>query len=516
MKQTENKWVKASLIVCTTLMLTMPAAYRVFANDEGTIWYLLGCVIASFTVSMLLVTIRKWWVFCLLMVVLMFTAGVESFVIYVYKDFLKSANLLSMFTTTKKESSNFVANNGNNLLVCVPILLLAIASLVLKLKTTFSIKKMLKPWGALLVVAILLLPGFKALIYNPPFNAFYQGGLALWQTAKKHYLMPEAEDMTFGAKRPAYEGREVYVMGVGESVRYDHTSFSGYERNTTPLLAANPNLVSYSDYYSTATLTLYSVPMMMSRATSTDFNINFTEKSIVEPYRECGFKTFVLSTGKLLTYEPYLSRGCDSIINVPSDKDMPHVIDSLSAIYPKTFFIVQMMQCHSYYGNWTKEFDKFHPNLISDPQVDSDQLYNNAYDNAVLYSDYIMSEIIKTIDKPGQQAAFMYASDHGEILGMHGHRRGNSLTPPPDEYHVPFFFWYSDTWASRHEGKKNNVHKNKQQPVNADIMFYTACDMADIELPKKYAKPDWSILSDKFKPHERTLILPDGISILRP
>lgn len=498
-----------------TLMLTMPAFYRVVANGEGSIWYLSACVIAAMLVSMLVVSIRRWWVYCLLMLVLMFTAGVESFVIYVYKDFLKSANLLSMFTTTKRESSNFVANNGNNLLVCVPIILLCITSLVLKAKTRFNVKNTLRCSGIIFVATLLLAIGHRVL-YNPPYNAFVQGGLALWQTAKKHYLMPEADDMTFGATRKPYEGREVYVFGVGESIRYDHTTFSGYERNTMPLLSQNPNVVSFSDYFSTATLTLYSVPMMMSRATSTNYNLNFTEKSIVEAYRECGFKTFVLSTGKLLTYEPYISRGCDSIYNVANDIDMPHVIDSLSAIYPKTFFVVQMMQCHSYYGNWTKEFDKYHPNLISDADVKSDQLYLNAYDNAVLYSDYVMSQIIKTIDKPGQQSSFIYASDHGEILGMHGHRRGNSLTPPQDEYHVPFLFWYSDTWAQNHKHAVDNARKNKDKPMNADVMFYTACDMADITLPKKYARKEWSVLSSSFTPHERTLLLPDGVSVLRP
>ena len=50
--------------------------------------------------------------------------------------------------------------------------------------------------------------------------------------------------------------KEIYVLSLGESVRYKNLSLNGtYNRETTPLLGKQTDLVLYSDYYADATLT---------------------------------------------------------------------------------------------------------------------------------------------------------------------------------------------------------------------------------------------------------------------
>lgn len=89
-------------------------------------------------------------------------------------------------------------------------------------------------------------------------------------------------------------------MAVGESLRYNSLSLGGYERETTPLLESLSNITLFSNYYSTANLTMYSVPQILTRATPDDFAQNYREKSIFKPFQECGFKTFVICAGNLL------------------------------------------------------------------------------------------------------------------------------------------------------------------------------------------------------------------------
>ena len=105
--------------------------------------------------------------------------------------------------------------------------------------------------------------------------------------------------MSFGARKAKTEGKEIYVLAIGESLRYSSLSLAGYRRSTTPLLESLDNLTLFSDYYSTANLTMYSVPQIVTRATPDDFLLNYKEKSIVSPFKECGFKVFVIAANLL-------------------------------------------------------------------------------------------------------------------------------------------------------------------------------------------------------------------------
>ncbi len=502
-----------TLLAALWMMLCMPVLYRVFLNHEGSLSYFVICLLATQLPVFLLYSIRRWWVFAPLTIFLMIASGVESFIIVVYKDFMRSGNLMSLLTTNTRESSNFAANNQGNLLYTLPLVVLGIVALVLH----WQIRRQRRPisayaWSAALGCLIVSIATGN--FGNPPYNLLTQGGITLTQLATKYIQLPESDDMTFGAQRAEHEGREIYVLGVGESMRYDHTTFAGYNRNTTPLLAANPNVVAFSDYHSTATLTYYSVPMMISRATSANFNLHYREKCIVAPFNECGFRTYVISTNKLLAHEPYLTKGVDSILCVRRDCEIAHKIDSLSEIYPKTFFIIQMLQCHSYYNNFDEESDLYHPNLVSDPDVQSDSLYVNAYDNTIVYTDKMLTQIMQTLNKPDTESALLFASDHGELPVSSGHRRGNSLTPSAAEYHVPMYFWHSDVWAERNPEKLNKVKSIKDKPVNADNLFYSACDMAGIWLPQQYDGQDYSVFSTRFRTHRRELLVPDGRTLL--
>ena len=56
--------------------------------------------------------------------------------------------------------------------------------------------------------------------------------------------------------------------------------------------------------------------------------------------------------------------------------------------------------------------------------------------------------------------------------------------------------------------------QNKDKPTSTDDVFYTLCDVASISLPVELGKPEWTITSPMFTPHKRTLLAPDGKTIL--
>lgn len=435
--------------------------------------------------------------------------------IIAYCDFIRSGNLMSLLITNTRESSNFAANNGGHLLYVLPILVLGVLCIGLKMYIG-RVRPKTNKW--VVVGALCFTVGCFILAANtPPYNIFTQLGISAKQLISKSLLFDKGNDFTFNATRTESAAndsiREVYIFGIGESVRWDHTSFSNYERNTTPELKATEGLVSFDNYHSTATLTYYSVPVMISRATSDDFNLHYREKCITQAFKECGFSTYVISTGNLLAQEPDLSRGTDKVFAITHDSTALHIIDSISSIHTKTMFIFQMLQSHSYYSNFTPDCDIYHPNLVTDGEATVEG-YTNAYDNTIVYTDKLIARLLKQLDKPNIQAAYLFASDHGEIPIPHGHRRGNSITPSDIEYHVPMFFWGNRKWRTNHPDMQAQAVAHKNLPTNADNLFYSCIEMADIKLPQSLAHPEWSILSPTFKTHPRHLLLPDGRSIL--
>lgn len=450
----------------------------------------------------------------------------EVMMVALYGNYLVVGNILAVMTTTAEEGGGFVVGTLHAFPWGIPVLLAWCGALFLKkgyrakydlfgciiftlLSCAFLTFQHFVTWKGNITTRFYVEQNIMA---RPPYNFCFQLANASEQIRNRSYI-EDAKDMSFDAFRPVYEGRESYVLFVGESLRYANLSLGGYNRSTTPLLEKLDNVTLFSNYYSTANLTMYSVPQILTRATPDDFVLNYKEKSIYKPFQECGFKTFVICAGNLLTQEKYLSYGCDSlyILKDGEDDKIAAIVDSLTNVYPKTFFIVQGKGNHGPYVNFTKKQDKYHPNPVSDNvSWDNHEAMVNAYDNTVLFTDFVAHDIIKAIDKPNMQSAFILVSDHGADYDTGVSDHGGNCNPRINEYHVPLIFWGSSTWCDKHSTKHKNVVKNKDLPVNADNIFYSMCDVADITIGKQYANLQWSIFAAKLQLHERKLLVPDG------
>ena len=70
---------------------------------------------------------------------------------------------------------------------------------------------------------------------------------------------------------------------------------------------------------------------------------------------------------------------------------------------------------------------------------------DNAYDNAILYTDYFLSNVIDLLKKydDTHATAMLYVSDHGESLGEHGLylHAAPYMIAPKEQTHVPAIVW---------------------------------------------------------------------------
>lgn len=505
------KYNDISVLLAVFLMLVTPIMYQ-----EATVMKkVLSCLLYASPVAFIITSISKKLFFSIVLTLLMIMSFLEVMMVELFGSYITSGNILAILTTNTEECAGFINTTFHALPATIPIIISWGAALYVKgrgehctsscligtlvtslLSAIFIFLNINLKWEGKLTTKFYI---DQNILSHPPYNFINQSFNAIYQLYVKSYIK-DAQKMTFGATRNNVNEKETYVLGIGESMRYGNLSLGGYARNTTPLLEQIQNLTLFTNYYSTATLTMYSVPQIITRATAEDFELNYKEKSIFQPFKECGFRTYAICCNNLLTYEKYLTDGVDSLFIVSKDDDIPIKIDSLSSLYPKTFFIVQFLGNHSPYINYRPEDMIFKGGKTVD-----------AYDNTIRHSDYVISSMIKAIDKPHYISTFLMVSDHGEDFTSDkfgGH--GASCNPSKEEYHVPLIIWLSTRWAESFPDKVNYIKERKDNPVNADNVFYTVCDMAGIRLSPPFSKPEWSIVSKDFQTHRRKLLTPDG------
>lgn len=546
MNKISIQYVKNACVIFTLIgiMLYPVIAYSIINHIE--ISYLFTSIIFVLPVLSVILSIRQKWLYCLIVVLLTFLSLVDLTMVNLYHEYLLPGGIISTIQTNSQEAIEFYRTNLYEILHWLPVIVLCVISCWLYRPFLSWKKKFVCLFFCITIPSAFIAYKLTCVhsnkitlhfyldnrIWNrPPFNVPFQ--LYNAQVLFKYRRMLEnMKNIDMGAYRNNVPNakQEIYVFAIGESLRYRNLSLNGkYSRSTTPRLESYTNLLLFDDYYSQACLTMFSVPMLITRATADNFELNYAERSIIEPFRECGFNVYtIVNQTNLLSYEYHLSDGVDSLIIVPNivkdgeivsgDKTIVQIIDSLADVHDKLFVMCEFLGNHSFFTNYEKEFEKYNPNSnnCSQDMARDSAMLNNAYDNSILYTDYILSSIIESIKRRDVVSALMFVSDHGEKIGKGGVGHGGDCAPIKDEYHVPYIFWWSDSYAESYPEKICSAITHKQSRINGDNMYYTLCGMADIMLDSTYSKPSWDILSTDFQEHQRLIIVPDGKTTIKP
>ena len=103
----------------------------------------------------------------------------------------------------------------------------------------------------------------------------------------------------------------------------------------------------------------------------------------------------------------------------------------------------------TYNKKYPAEFEKFTPvcTTVEISTADKQELLN-AYDNTILYTDYLVHSVIEILKQiPDRRCCMMFVSDHGESLGednlfMHGMPKS---VAPKEQFEIPFIVWHNDS-----------------------------------------------------------------------
>ena len=534
--------LKSFLSPILVFILALYPNFAYFLTQDAGSSYLLTSLLYALPLLSLLLIIRNKIVFYSIVVLVTICTLLEYTMVMLFENYVIAGNILAILMTDSTEGTEFIQANAHICWQWIPVLILSVLSIYLY---SVNARRNFKICILFILVSIILPSVFvkykinnsyknkltyeyfipTRILNRPPYNVPYQiYNIVKIQQVKKS--IKEAEDFTFNASKQVSDKREIHVLAIGESMRFDKLSLNGYNRKTTPLLDNTNNLISFNNYYSTACLTMFSVPQIVTRATPLDYELNYKEKGIVQVFKDVGFKTYVIvAGGNLLSYEKYLTQGTDSLIILPNrmlgaeevsgDRDIVVKMDSLiKSSDDNIFFIVEFKGNHHPYTNYESNYDIWKPNFKTSANVKSDSLYINAYDNSMHYQDWILSGIINKIEEQNTVSTFTFVSDHGENITSTGGGHGGDCSPIKTEYHVPFLFWYSDTYASNYPKKVELAKSRKDVRLNADNIFYSVCDVAGINLDSIYSHTDYSIFSENFEEHERYVLLPDGINYI--
>lgn len=291
------------------------------------------------------------------------------------------------------------------------------------------------------------------------------------------------------AKLSSSTSPQIIVFVIGESARSANFSLNGYKRETNPYTSIQ-NVVSFREFYSCGVITAISVPCMLTyytHKTYTHRNLSLYTNNILEIAQSVGYEVWYLGNngGKCVG-------GCDRYIQrtqfYPTDsldgEMLPDIERIITQAHKPTLLVVHEYGSHgaSYFQRYSPEFEVFTPvckqkelSLCTDEEV------INAYDNALLYGDWFLSQIIQKLQNVKDKRTMLwYVSDHGESLGefgqyMHG-GLGYTLSPI-NQRHIPSIMYFSDGWGDLPSLARARVNST----LNHDFVFYTLLHLLGIE-----------------------------------
>lgn len=316
-----------------------------------------------------------------------------------------------------------------------------------------------------------------------------------FKEANKLLNLPDSSD--FDSVCTNISDELIFVFVIGETSMASHASINGYTRNTTPFLIANQtNIVSFPHTLSFGHMTNTSIVGMFTNA-----EINHPSPTVgnfTDLFSKYGFSTYYYSSSGEMRNQNILMRHLEK-------KTFPSAKNVFDAIAPssekkRSLYVVYTEGSHFPYNErYPKEWSKFKPdNHSSYPPENPSEKLINAYDNSILYMDFLLGSLIERLKE--KRAVIFFSGDHGELFGENG-LYGRNDNPTFNGRKPLIFIWLSDKYIQTSPGIMKNIESWKESIISHDYIFHTALGLGsiisphykpnmDLTLPKEREKQD--------------------------
>ena len=322
------------------------------------------------------------------------------------------------------------------------------------------------------------------------------------------------------------------VLVIGESYNRHHSQLYGYEKPTAPRQLEREQkgeLIKLEDVVSSWNLTSYVFKQMFSMYAVGDKDDWCDYPLFPELFRNAGYHvTFITNqflpqakeavydfSGGFFLNNEKLSKAMFDTRNqklYDYDDGVTYEYDRLKkANTEHNLIILHLRGQHVHYASRVPKAQKHF--TIDDYQrkgfTKKERQVMADYDNALLYNDSIVDEIVKRFEQ--EDAIVIYVPDHGEEcydgdVHFFGRMHSTEITArlAHEEFDIPMWFWCSERYREAHPDIVESIRKASTLRYMTDALPHTLLRLAGIST--RWYRPSLDILSNEYD-DERPRIL---------
>ena len=426
--------------------------------------------------------------------------------IHAFEANITDATIANVFNTRDSEASSFLTPTTITtgimyiIFLGVPPIIYLFAK---KIKYSKFWRFITSTIVSLLIVILVLFANMRNILWIDQNATMLGGRIMPWSyivNTARHLLKKELKEIKLPDAQITTESKDVCVLIIGESARRENFSLYGYERITNPLLAGDSvtAYIAESDDVST----IGGVKAILSYKSSSDL-YEILPNYLCRTGVDVIWRTSNWGEPPLHIEADTLAATQDGVEGNNKEKKYWEK-NALIAKYPnedsrydgvlfaglaeeiensekdKQLIVIHCYTSHGpkYHANYPAEFEKFTP-VCTSVEVASvpRQHLVNAYDNTILYTDYLVHSVIETLKQiTDKRCCMIFVSDHGESLGegnMYMHGTLPRRYAPSQQCEIPFIVWENDS----------NTKTKELDKVEQFYVYHSVLNWFGIESP---------------------------------
>ncbi|MDP9603320.1 UNVERIFIED_ORG: heptose-I-phosphate ethanolaminephosphotransferase [Variovorax paradoxus] len=305
-------------------------------------------------------------------------------------------------------------------------------------------------------------------------------------------------------------GPSTVVLVITDSINRDNMALYGYGRPTTPRLLAHK---AQTGDQMAVLKNAWSVDASTLPALRNMFHFGLPEAEnpphVLALARAAGYKVWWISNHDDLAIEQQHARLADVVDMVNRTPGRAsasldgEILDCVQEALADTstdrkLIVVHLMGAHPHYSlRFPENANPFDDNvdavengLVKDGRSAWVRRFRQEYDAALLYHDFVVSELLQQTrapGKPGEYRAWMYLSDHGQEVGHVSDRAGHSPSTASG-YRIPAVVW---------RNRQPLPQDAALQPFRADWTGWTLMDLLNIRWNGQ--QPERDVLAESYR-----------------
>lgn len=440
-------------------------------------------------------------------------------------DLLSTESFIAVYQTNGREARTFFKDSFSytkGLAVCVVVG--SLPFILFFINNAFNVKIIVGSKD-LIFVSVLLLFSFintKSTFKVSYFYTIIKESMDYLKKLKECRSNKSKINFTAILQQTTKDEERTFVLVIGESQRRDHLGVYGYGRETTPWLSAmnsEGNLLLFENAYSCHVMT--ALVLTKSLTESSQYNDKKFEDSlsIIDVAKKAGFKTYFMSNQEkhsvfgapcTLISEAadiaFWANGDNKAINAYDEELLPEFAKFKDEPGNKLFILHLKGSHFEYQDRYPKNFRAFDRQRDSCNEGAKRPEKVCWYDNSILYTDYILSEIYRIATQAYNADGIVYFSDHGEAVerdkkhlpGMFGF----------DMARIPLCMYFSEDYRERNPELTKILNKRQDAYFTNDMIYDTLLGIMNIKTERYLARQDLS--SPEYGFEKKDLLTMDG------